>query len=151
MRHMILFALAMMALVAPVGASEAPELLGFSTAAAAEQRELELRFDAQLSADNLRQWAERLARRPHHVGSPWGKANAEWIAEQFRSWGYETRIETFEVLFPTPIERRVRLLEPHIFEPTLAEPTLDEDAHLRAEGRAASDLQRLLDRRRRDR
>ena len=128
MRHMILFALAMMALVAPVGASEAPELLGFSTAAAAEQRELELRFDAQLSADNLRQWAERLARRPHHVGSPWGKANAEWIAEQFRSWGYETRIETFEVLFPTPIERRVRLLEPHIFEPTLAEPTLDEDA-----------------------
>ncbi len=128
MRHMILFALAVMALVAPVGASEAPELLGFSTAAAAEQRELELRFDAQLSADNLRQWAERLARRPHHVGSPWGKANAEWIAEQFRSWGYETRIETFEVLFPTPIERRVQLLEPRTFEAMLAEPTLDQDA-----------------------
>ena len=106
MRHLILAALLVAAPEASSVAAEAPALLGFSASAAAEQHELEKRFDAQLSAHNLRDWAERLARRPHHVGSPWGKANAEWIAEQFRSWGYETRIETFEVLFPTPIERR---------------------------------------------
>ena len=114
-------------LSASSAAAEAPPLLGFTPAAAAEQRALEQRFDAQLSAQHLRAWAQRLASRPHHVGSPAGKANAEWIAERFRSWGYETRIETFFVLFPTPTERLVELLEPSTFQPSLSEPVLARD------------------------
>lgn len=111
-----------------LNAAEAPPLLGFTPDAAIDQRSLEERFDAQLSADNLREWSRRMSSRPHHVGSEWGKANAEWMAEQFRSWGYEARIETFDVLFPTPLERVVTLLEPHRFEASLAEPVLAEDS-----------------------
>ena len=44
----------------------------------------------------------RLAARPHHLGSPYGKENAEFIAGLFRSWGYESRIDEYQVLFPTP-------------------------------------------------
>ncbi|HUP41720.1 MAG TPA: folate hydrolase, partial [Thermoanaerobaculia bacterium] len=86
-------------LLAAADPAAAPEpLLGFTAESAAAQRELEAALDALVSTANLRSWMERLAARPHHVGSPWGKANAEFMAELFRSWGYETRIEEFQVL-----------------------------------------------------
>src|SRR5580704_15578992 len=47
-----------------------------------------------------------------HVGSPYDKENAEWILSQFKEWGFDARIETFSVLFPTPKERVVELREP---------------------------------------
>jgi N-acetylated-alpha-linked acidic dipeptidase len=70
---------------------------------------------------------QRLASRPHHVGSPNGQANAEWMAGLFRSWGYETRIETYQVLFPTPKSRLVEMLAPRPFRASLVEPALPED------------------------
>jgi N-acetylated-alpha-linked acidic dipeptidase len=66
--------------------------------------------------------------RPHHVGSPYGKENAEFIASLFRSWGYETAIERFDVLFPTPKIRVVELLAPQRYTAKLHEPALAEDA-----------------------
>ena len=68
---------------------------------------------------------ERLAGRPHHVGSPHGKDNAYFMAALFRSWGYATRIETFQILFPTPRERRLQLLAPEPYTAQLDEPQLD--------------------------
>jgi len=103
-------------------------ILGFSDSQAAEQRSLEERFDAQIRADNLRDWMKRLTARPHHVGSPYGKENAEFIAAQFKSWGYDTRIEEFKVLFPTPKSRLLEMVEPTPFKASLAEPALKEDA-----------------------
>ncbi|MFW6175896.1 MAG: PA domain-containing protein, partial [Acidobacteriota bacterium] len=126
-----LFALSVLTpLPAGAGAADGkPEPLpGFSPAAAGEQLELEARFDALLDADNLSAWMERLAGHPHPVGSPGSKANAEFMAELFRSWGYETRIEEFQVLFPTPEVRRVEMLEPERYAPGLEEPAIPEDS-----------------------
>jgi N-acetylated-alpha-linked acidic dipeptidase len=113
----------------PPGARTAPPpLLGFSAETSAAQRALEARFDEKLQAANLRAWLKRLAARPHAVGSPYGRENAEFLLAQFRSWGYDARIEQFDVLFPTP---RVRLLEmtaPTRWKARLAEPVLKEDA-----------------------
>src|SRR5688572_20486575 len=75
----------------------------------AKQLTLEMRFDEKLRRENLAPWIKRLSARPHHVGSPYGKENAEWIASMFRSWGYDTAIERFDVLFPTPKTRVVEL------------------------------------------
>jgi N-acetylated-alpha-linked acidic dipeptidase len=108
--------------------SSSPALLGFSDEGARKQRELEARFDSQLNAANLREWMQRLAARPHHVGSPWGKQNAELMAGLFRSWGFETRIETFEVLFPTPKLRLLEMVAPTRYRAKLAEPSLPEDS-----------------------
>ncbi len=111
---------------APVRAVE--PLLGFDAAAAERQRALEARFDAALpGATELAAWMERLAAHPHHVGSPWGRANAEWMRDLLASWGYEARIETFDVLFPVPKRRRVELTAPTHFTATLEEPALPED------------------------
>src|SRR6476660_8349028 len=63
-------------------------LLGFDPANVTQERELEARFDASLKKDNLRDWMKRMTAKPHHVGSPFGKEVADFIASQFRSWGY---------------------------------------------------------------
>lgn len=103
-------------------------LLGFTTESTRAQRDLEARFDAQLDADNLRDWMRHLSRHPTHVGSPGAKANAEWIADKFRSWGFDTRIDEYQVLFPTPRERMVELVAPTRYTLRLGEPALAEDA-----------------------
>jgi N-acetylated-alpha-linked acidic dipeptidase len=112
----------------PQAAGAPAPLLGFSTERAAAQRDLEARFDGQLQAGNLREWMKRLSARPHHVGSPWDKENAEFMADLFRSWGFDTRIEEFQVLFPTPKLRRLEMLAPAPFTASLAETPVEGDS-----------------------
>ncbi|MBO0723420.1 MAG: folate hydrolase, partial [Blastocatellia bacterium] len=81
--------------ISHVDAIDDRPLLGFSREGAAQERALEAQFDAGLKKENLREWMKRITARPHHLGSPYGKENAEFIASQFRSWGYETEIERF--------------------------------------------------------
>jgi N-acetylated-alpha-linked acidic dipeptidase len=103
-------------------------LMGFSAENSAKQKVLEAKFDSFLKADNLREWMKRLSARPHHVGSPYGKENAEFIAAQFKSWGFDTEIEQFDVLFPTPKTRLLEMTAPEKFTAKLEEPTLKEDS-----------------------
>ncbi len=102
-------------------------LLGFTQAGSESQRALEARFDAALNKENLRTWMKRMSARPHHVGSPFGKEVAEFIASQFRAWGYETAVEEFGVLFPTPKSRTLEMLEPERVLASLAEPEVKGD------------------------
>ena len=111
----------------PVFSPPAP-LLGFDAAGSASERTLEAAFDASLDPADQRAWLKRLSARPHHVGSPYGKENAEFLASLFRSFGFETRIEEFTVLFPVPKMRVLELVAPGAFRAALAEPPLAEDA-----------------------
>jgi len=128
----VLFLLA----AAPAGSAE-PPIHGFSPARATAQRALEARFDSFLAAEDQRAWMQRLTARPHAVGSPYGKENAEFIAGLFRSWGFDTRIEEFRVLFPTPKLRRLEMIAPRRFTAGLAEPPIAED---RTSGQTAEQL-----------
>ena len=103
-------------------------LTGFDRQSSDRQRALERQFDSFLKRDELRDWMKRLSARPHHLGSPYGKENAEFIASLFRSWGFETEIERFDVLFPTPKTRVVEMTSPQKFTAKLAEPVLQDDA-----------------------
>ncbi len=78
-------------------------------------------------AQNVRSYAERLSARPHHVGSPYDKDNAEWILAQFKAWGWDARIERFDVLFPTPRERVLEMLAPSHVVARLEEPAVASD------------------------
>src|SRR5262249_38683852 len=86
-------------------------LLGYSVESSRTERRWEERFRAIPSTDNLRSFMERLSARPHHVGSPYDRDNAEWIAAKFKEFGLDTHIEQFDVLYPTPKERVVELVE----------------------------------------
>lgn len=110
------------------GQSPSPaHLTGFSDSAASEQLAREKRFDSSLDRNDLQTWMERLSAKPHHLGSAADKENAEFIAGLFRSWGYDTTIETFYPLFPTPKLRRVELTQPRRYVAKLEEPAIPED------------------------
>lgn len=83
-------------------------ILGFTSESTKQQQELESEFEAKLSATNLDSWMQLLSAEPHWVGTEYGEKNAKWIQEQFKSWGYKTKIETYQILFPYP---KIRLLE----------------------------------------
>ena len=116
---------------APTATRAAPAppsgLRGFTVGSAAIERDWERQFRALPSPDSLRAYMRHLAARPHHVGSPYDRANAEWILAKFRSFGLDAHIESFDVLFPTPLERVVELVEPTRFQARLAEPPLASD------------------------
>ena len=110
-----------------VTADDAP-LYGYSAESSKAERQWEEKFRAIPVAGNLRDYMQHLSARPHNVGSPYDKENAEWIAAKFKEFGLDTHIETFSVLYPTPKERLVELVEggPH-FTATLQEPVVKED------------------------
>ena len=62
-------------------------LTGFSDAAAVAQFAREKQFDASLNRGDLQTWLQRLSAKPHHLGSPADKENAEFIASQFSVLG----------------------------------------------------------------
>ena len=107
--------------------SQGQNLIGFTDENAKNQIDLEKIYDSHLNAQNLDQWMKRLSARPHHVGSPYGKENAEFIASLFKSWGYETEIEVYDVLFPTPKARSLEMISPKKYKAILKEPALKED------------------------
>jgi N-acetylated-alpha-linked acidic dipeptidase len=102
-------------------------LLGFAAANAAKQWALERKFDVRLDPADQRAWLERMSSEPNHVGSPHNKANAEFMLEKFREWGWDAQIETFYVLYPTPTRLALELVAPTQFTARLHEPAVDGD------------------------
>lgn len=91
------------------------------------QSELESEFDKTLNPENLDTWMKHMSSKPHHVGSPWSKQNAEYAANKFKEWGFESRVETFEVLVPFPKIRKLSMIAPNKVELKLFEPAVEGD------------------------
>ena len=102
-------------------------LRGFFPQSVQAERDLEAKFRAIPDPARMRESMRRLSARPHHVGSAYDKDNAEWILDQFKSYGWDAHIENFDVLFPTPIERVVELVAPTTFKASLQETPLPGD------------------------
>ncbi|HTS75726.1 MAG TPA: transferrin receptor-like dimerization domain-containing protein [Bryobacteraceae bacterium] len=101
--------------------------LTVATLFAADSQNWEEKFRAIPDPHNLREYMQRLSARPHHVGSPYDKDNAEWLLAKLKSWGFDAHIENFDVLFPTPKDRMVEMVEPVKFTAKLMEPTVAVD------------------------
>ncbi len=122
------FALLLVVRFAHAEGGDPPTLLGFSTERSNAERALEQQLDRSVSAEQMREWLKRLSARPHHLGSPYGRQNAEFIAGLYRSFGFDTKIEEFRVLFPTPKLRKLELLAPTPFAASLSEPAIPGDS-----------------------
>lgn len=114
-------------LLLPVAANQGADVRGFTPESARAAAEWEAKFRALPDTARLRAMLERLSARPHHLGSPYGKANAEWMRDQLASWGWEAKLEEYHVLFPTPRERVLELVAPTRFVARLEEPAIKED------------------------
>src|ERR1700743_1387855 len=120
-------ALVLSPLATRVTADDQP-LLGYSADSSRTERQWEEKMRAIPSTDNLRAYMEHLTAHPHNVGTPYDKEYAEWIAAKFKEFGLDTHIDTFDVLYPTPKERVVELVEggPK-FVAKLQEPAVPQD------------------------
>src|SRR5947209_1787204 len=114
-------------LLPALAANDDEPLFGFTAASSKAERDWENKFRAIPSPQILKDTMQRLSARPHHVGSPYDKQNAEWILSRFKEWGLDAQIETFDVLFPTPKERAVELIEPTRYTARLQEPPVAGD------------------------
>ena len=89
---------------------------------------VESAFDKNLSKSNIGETIKKLSAVPHHIGSSGDKENAEYILSLFEKWGWDAKIETFYVLFPTPETRILEMTSPKTYKAILKEPALKEDA-----------------------
>src|SRR5580693_4085979 len=105
----------------------AQTLRGYTPASSATEVSWEQKFRALPDRDRIRENMRRLSARPHHVGSPYDKDNAEWLLAQLQSFGLDAKIETFSALFPTPKSRKLELLGPTPFTAKLQEPPVSVD------------------------
>lgn len=103
------------------------KISGFFPQNVSKQLDVEKQFDGYLNPNDQDTWLKFLSSHPHHVGSAQGKANAEYMANLFRQWGFETEISTYNVLFPTPKFRLLELLGSNPYRAKLQETALKED------------------------
>ena len=54
---------------------------------AAQNAAWDAKFRAIPDAKNVGDYMKRMSARPHHLGSPYDKDNAEWILSKFKEWG----------------------------------------------------------------
>jgi N-acetylated-alpha-linked acidic dipeptidase len=112
----------------PADQASSGAMLGFSAANSLDEQAAERHFDAELNAGELREWMRTMASEPNQVGSAHDKANAEFMLQKFREWGWDASIETFSVLYPTPRHIALQLIAPKQFTARLAEPAIKGDA-----------------------
>lgn len=93
----------------------------------AQNPDWETTFRSIPSPERIGSYVRKLAARPHHAGSAYGKENAEWLVTTFKQWGLDAHLETFQVLFPTPKERSVELIEPKKYRAIMQEAAFSVD------------------------
>jgi N-acetylated-alpha-linked acidic dipeptidase len=89
---------------------------------------VERNFDSLIQPSDLRTWMKLLAAEPNQIGSVHNKANSEQILAWFKEWGWDANIETFQVLYPTPITETLELTGAKPFKATLQEPPIPGDS-----------------------
>ena len=121
------FATALLFAAANHPADSTHSFRGYTPQDAATEAQWEQKFREIPAPDRIRDNMKRLSARPHHVGSPYDKDNAEWLLAQLRSYGLDAQIETFTTLFPTPKSRLLELEGPAPFKARLQEPAVSAD------------------------
>jgi N-acetylated-alpha-linked acidic dipeptidase len=102
-------------------------LTGSASAQAPDQAALASQFDSYVKPDEIGAWMKQMAAEPNHVSSPHDKINADFILAQFKAWGWDAHIETFKVLYPTPVSESLKMGGPRPFTATLQEPPIPGD------------------------
>lgn len=115
-------------------AAQSTQYKGFDQQSSAKQQQLEQQFDQHLNAANIGQTIKSLSALPHHLGSAQGKRVAETVMQKFKSYGWDAKLETYHVLFPTPKTRQLELIAPTRYTAQLKEPAFPEDATSGQEG-----------------
>lgn len=122
-------------LLATIASQGQESILGFTSENAAKQKQLEAEFEKKLNAGNLDEWMQKMAAEPHWVGTTYGAELAQWMQKKFTSWGYDTEIATYDILFPYPVERVLEMTGPTSYKAKLTAVPVEGDPYT-AQGEA---------------
>lgn len=114
--------------------AQTKKITGFYEKNAEKQLNTESSFDKNLSAENIGATMKILSSKPHNISSPGSKANAEYLLNEFKKFGWDAQIETFHVLFPTPKTRVLEMTSPTSYKAILKEKPFKEDPTSEEEG-----------------
>jgi N-acetylated-alpha-linked acidic dipeptidase len=94
------------------GAQESNDILGFAPSRVDAERQLEAKLrsipDATHAEINLR----RLTSEPHMAGTEASHRVAEWLRDQYRSFGFDAQIVSYTAWMPQPLEVKLELVKP---------------------------------------
>jgi len=102
---------------------------GFPQDQWASEHELEQKAAALPQASREKVYLERMAKVPHHAGSPASQAVAEYALGLFKEFGLDAHIEHFEALIPYPAARTLEMVSPVKFRAALKEPGVSGDSY----------------------
>jgi N-acetylated-alpha-linked acidic dipeptidase len=105
-------ALGAVLLSAQTAPAPATRLRGFSEAASAAALARERQFQAMPDAKIAEADFDVMTAEPHHTGSPYEIKLADYVADKFKSFGFEVSRDEYSVLLPWPGERRLDLVGP---------------------------------------
>ena len=100
----------------------APEIRGFVPSRAAAELALEQRFEAIPQPARAEADLRRLTAEPHVAGTDASRRVAEWLRDQYRSFGFDVQIVTYSAYLPFPRETQLELIAPEKI--ALANPEL---------------------------
>jgi N-acetylated-alpha-linked acidic dipeptidase len=126
MRSLAAVSLLILLRVSAVAQQATQPLLGFTPQSETVERTWESKFLAIPDAKRVSDSMHLLAAHPYNVGSAAQRSNAEWLVKQYRSWGWDAKIEQFDVLYPTPKVRVLELLGSKPYKARLEEPPVPE-------------------------
>lgn len=93
-------------------ANQSIEIAGFSSAGAAAEAQLERRFAAMPEAARAESDLRHLTSVPHVAGTEASHRVAEWLRDQYRSYGFDAQIATYNVWLPSPREIKIEMVKP---------------------------------------
>jgi N-acetylated-alpha-linked acidic dipeptidase len=111
----------------PASQAQVPVIRGFPSDAVAAERQREDQFRKVPDSARLKEYMTAMAGEPHVAGRPGSRKVAEYALGQFKSWGLDARIESFEALMPWPSERVLEMVAPTRATLAIKEPVLAED------------------------
>jgi N-acetylated-alpha-linked acidic dipeptidase len=100
---------------------------GFSAARAAAEAQLEKKFLAIPSAARAESNLRHLTSTPHLAGTQASHRVAEWLCDQYRSFGFDAEIVSYSVWLPAAREVQLDLVKPRRQELATPEPPVPGD------------------------
>jgi N-acetylated-alpha-linked acidic dipeptidase len=103
-------------------------ILGFNDSTTKVELNREKIFDDLISRENIGLTIRDLSSEPHNLGSEGSKKVAEKIQQKYREYGFDVRMDVYDVLFPEPKLRKLEMTGSETYQALLKEPALKEDA-----------------------
>ena len=109
------------------GAQDTGGIAGFAPARVAAERQLEEKFRAIPDPAHAEKNLRRLTSEPHMAGTEASHRVAEWLRDEYRSFGFDAEIVTYSAWLPQPREVSLELTKPESKKLATQEQPVDAD------------------------